>query len=322
VASAATVSTATVIRQTLDGQTKVSGTLGYAGNATASSPISGKVTWTPAPGATVQPGQTLFRVNDQPVVLWRGALSMWRDLSVGVDDGPDVLQLERNLVALGYDPGHRITVDRHFTAATAAAVKRWQKALGLDQTGTFGQQAPVVFLPWAARVASVDAGVGAAAGPGAPVLHLTSTVHRVAVDLDVTQQIQVKAGDRVDVELPDGRRAAGKVTSVGTVATTTGEAPNQTTTIPVTVALDDPRAGGGLDQSPVDVWVTTETARDVLAVPVTALLALSEGGYAVEVVDQGGGHRLVGVQLGLFAKGLVQVSGADLREGMKVVTAQ
>src|SRR5207237_4730202 len=159
------------------------------------------------------------------------------------------------------------------------------KALGLDRTGVFGQQAPVVFLPWPARVTEVDAEVGAPASAGCPVLKASSTGHEVSVDLDVNEQIEVKAGDRVDVELPDGRRVGGRVREVGKVAKTEGDGASQTTTVPVKVALDDPRAGGALDQTPVDVFVTTESRKDVLAVPVSALLALAEGGHAVETVD-------------------------------------
>jgi len=147
-------------------------------------------------------------------------------------------------------------------------------------------------------------------------------VHQVTVDLDVSQQSYVKTGDRVDIALPDGRRVKGRVSDVGRVAQTQGEAPNQTTTITVTVALDHPNAGGRLDQAPVDVYVTTQTRRGVLAVPVTALLALKEGGYALETIDAAGQHHVVAVQLGVFSNGLVEVSGTGLRAGTKVVTSQ
>jgi hypothetical protein len=60
----------------------------------------------------------------------------------------------------------------------------------------------------------------------------------------------------------------------------------------------------------------------VLAVPVSALLALSGGGYGVEIVTQAGRHRLVGVTAGTFAGGLIQVSGAGITAGTKVVVAQ
>ena len=319
---AAPTATATVARQDLNGQTKVSGTLGYAGGATVQSPVAGRVTWLPEAGTVVRRGGTLLAVDNRPVKLFYGAKPAWRDLSVGVDDGPDVKQLEQNLVALGYDPDHRITVDNHFNRATAAAVKRWQKARGLERTGRFTTGMPVVFLPWAARVKATSASIGGRAAPDGPVLEVTSATHQVTVDLDVSQQSNVHGGDRVEVVLPDGRRLGGRVSDVGRVAQTQGEGPEQSTTIPVTVTLDKPNAGGRLDQAPVDVYVTTQTRRAVLTVPVTALLALKEGGYALETIDTAGQRHLVAVRLGVFSGGMVEVSGAGLRAGAKVVTSQ
>jgi multidrug efflux pump subunit AcrA (membrane-fusion protein) len=321
-APATPLATAAVQRQDLNGQTKVNGTLGYAGSATVQSPLSGRITWLPQAGTIVRRGGTLLAVDNRPVQLFYGPRPAWRDLSTGVDDGPDVLELERNLVALGYDPDHDITVDDQFTWATAAAVKRWQEALGLDQTGRFTTNMPAVFLPWAARVKTLSATVGGNAAPGAPAMEVTSGVHQVTVDLDVSQQGYVKAGDRVDVVMPDGRRMGGRISDVGRVAQTQGDPPNQRTTITVTIVLDRPNAAGRLDQAPVDVYITTQTRRGVLAVPVTALLALKEGGYAVETVDPAGRHQLVAVRLGVFSNGMVEVSGSGLRAGMKVVTSQ
>jgi multidrug efflux pump subunit AcrA (membrane-fusion protein) len=154
------------------------------------------------------------------------------------------------------------------------------------------------------------------------VLDVTSDTHQVSVDLDVSQQSYVEAGDRVDIVLPDGSHTSGRISDVGRVAQTSGSAQDQTTTITVTVALDHPGAGGRLDQAPVDVYVITQTRRGVLAVPVTALLALKEGGYAVETIDPAGQHHLVAVRLGVFSGGMVEVSGTGLRAGTKVVTSQ
>ena len=80
--------------------------------------------------------------------------------------------------------------------------------------------------------------------------------------------------------LPDGTTTPGVVSSVGTVATTTAGqgGSGSTTTIPVQVTLTDPGAAGTLDQAPVTVNITTATAKDVLAVPVTALLARARAG--------------------------------------------
>jgi peptidoglycan hydrolase-like protein with peptidoglycan-binding domain len=319
---AAPTATATVARQDLSGQTKVDGTLGYAGSATVQSPLQGRITWLPTAGQVIGRGGTLLAVDNTPVQLFSGTKPAWRDLAVGVTNGPDIRQLEHNLAALGYDPDHHMTVDNHYSWATKAAVKRWQKARGLAQTGVFTTAMPAVFLPWAVRVNTLSGSVGAQTAPGQPAYTVTSNRHQVTVDLDVSQQGYVKHGDRVQVTLPNGREVKGRIGEVGRVAETQGQAPNQTTTIPVTVALDNPKAGGRLDQAPVDVYVTTQTRRGVLAVPVTALLALKEGGYGVETVDAADHHQLVAVRLGVFSDGMVEVAGSGLRAGTKVVTAQ
>jgi multidrug efflux pump subunit AcrA (membrane-fusion protein) len=46
-----------------------------------------------------------------------------------------------------------------------------------------------------------------------------------------------------------------------------------------------------------------------MIVPVGALLALAEGGYAVEVVDGDGTTHLVGVDIGEILDGKVEISG-------------
>jgi len=95
-------------------------------------------------------------------------------------------------------------------------------------------------------------------------------------------------------------------------------------TITVLVDPTDPAATGDWDQAPVNVTITTGTVSDALVVPVVALRALTGGGYAVEVADRNGVHRLVPVDLGLFddADGLVQVSGTSLAVGQQVVVPQ
>ncbi|MGC2241446.1 MAG: peptidoglycan-binding protein, partial [Acidimicrobiia bacterium] len=88
-------------------------------------------------------------------------------------------------------------------------------------------------------------------------------------------------------------------------------------TFEVTVALDDPSVAADIDEAPVTVDVITDRADGVVAVPVEALLALSEGGYAVEVAD-GDSTRLVSVDPGFYANGLIDVDG-DLSPGDRVV---
>jgi HlyD family secretion protein len=255
-------------------------------------------------------------------------------------DGPDVRQLEANLVALGFDPDGAITVDHHFSWATAAAVKRWQQASGRARTGAvpLGQ---VVFWPGPIRVATVSATVGAPIQSGTAVLSVTSTRLQVTVALDPAMRQLVRRGDRVEVTLPDGKTTRGTVRTVSQVATqsssnsssssgdsssgdnsgsdgSSGSGSGQAT-IQVTIRLANPRAAKGLDQAPVQVAITTQAHQGVLAVPISALLAQPGGGYAVELIE-GATHRRVVVRTGLFdeSAGLVEIQGAGLAEGATV----
>jgi peptidoglycan hydrolase-like protein with peptidoglycan-binding domain len=311
--------TAAITRRTLRAQEEVEGTLGYGEARTVAGQRHGTITALPAEGAVVTRGRALYRVDGRPVPLLYGRLPAWRALSAGVDDGPDVRQLEQNLVALGHDPDRAITVDNHFTWATRAAVRRWQEAHGLAETGTFAP-GDAVWQPGPVRVAELRTAVGDRAGPGSPVLDVTGTERQVLVDLDASRQPYVRAGDPVDLELPGGRTTTGRVASVGKVATTpAGNGETDTTpTVELVVSLDDPKATGRLDQAPVTASITTEVRKGVLAVPVSALLALAEGGYAVEV-EVDGRRVLVGVRTGLFADGQVEIEGDRLRAGDRVV---
>lgn len=306
----APTSVATVTTRTLSETTPVGGTLGYAGGYTVLGGLSGRITALPAAGQVIRNGQTIYRVDDAPVVLAYGSTPAYRALAEGVT-GKDVRELNRDLVALGY--GSQAELDPSSDAfgwATRLGVERLQEHLGVLQTGVLAL-GTVVFLPTAARVTDVRAVLGGPAG-GA-VLSATSTAREVSVDLDAGLQSQVKQGDRVSITLPDSRTTPGRVSSVGTVATA-GSSP----TVPVRIALTRPRDVGHLDQAPVEVAITNQTVHGALVVPVDALLALAGGRYAVEIAEP---HHLVIVSLGLFdhEHELVQVTGSGLAAGQRVV---
>ena len=319
-------STAQVVRRSLSSQTTVSGTLGYADEYTVLGQAHGTITALPAVGQVIHQGQVLYRVDGAPVVLLYGSTPVYRSLAEGAeaDDvtGADVRQLNADLVALGYASRADLNPSSdEFGWATKAAIKKLQAHLGIEQTGRLdlGQ---VVFLPTAARVTAVTATLGGQAG--GPVLKATSTTRQVSVKLDAGQQSTVKAGDRVTITLPNNQTTAGRVTSVGKVATAgsgSDSGDSDSPTVEVDIAPSRASATGTMDQAPVQVEIITDTVRNALVVPVNALLALAGGGYAVEVVGAGGRHRLVPVSTGLFddADGLVQVSGADLAAGQRVV---
>lgn len=317
-------SIARVERTSLSSQTPVSGTLGYASSWTVSVPSVSSYgsdaiyTNLPSPGDVVSRGQRLYAIDGQAALLLYGSTPAWRVFRAGMSSGPDVAELNSNLRALGYGSA----TGNRFTSSTAAAVSRLQRVRGLPETGMFLLGA-VVFEPGPLRITAVTPTVGQPVEPG-PLLTASSTRHSVAVQLDAAQQAQVKVGDRVTVTLPGNRTTPGVVTSVGKVAafapSDQGGGPSGPT-IEVTVRLLHAAAAGTLDQAPVDVSITGASVRNVLAVPVNALLALAGGGYAIEEVEAGGGRQLVAVRPGLFddAQGLVEVTGSGLAAGQRVV---
>ncbi|HEY1829795.1 MAG TPA: HlyD family efflux transporter periplasmic adaptor subunit [Acidimicrobiales bacterium] len=312
----------TVVRQDLTSQTEVSATLGYAGSYSVVNQAQGTVTSLPSVGQVVSQGQVLYEVSGAPVVLLYGSTPAYRSLSEGTSTaltGPDVAELNTDLVALGYVTSSEIPAGTdEFTYWTKVGVEKLQAALGVTQNGTLslGQ---VVFEPTAVRVTSVSATLGASASAGQPVLSATSTTRQVSIALDADEQSEVAVGDKVSITLPNNDVTPGVISSVGTVATagSSGSSP----TITVLVNPTEPAATGDWDQAPVNVTITTGNVTNALVVPVDALLAQSGGGYAVEVVDADGIRHLVSVTLGLFddADGLVQVSGSGLAAGQKIV---
>jgi peptidoglycan hydrolase-like protein with peptidoglycan-binding domain len=316
--------TATVERRDLVQEETVDGTLGYSDVETLYAPGTGTVTALRTPGSVVERGQALYWLDGRPVTLMYGEVPMWRPLDASSEDGRDIRELEWNLVALGDDPDRDIEIDGEWDWATTAAVKRWQEELGLEETGAV-EPGQVVFLPGPRRVGQLATTVGAPLQPGGEVMDTTSTRRVVTVDLDADQQSLVSQGEPAIVELPDGRSIDGTIATVGKVAESqtdpeTGEQSDPT--IPVEIRLAPGAKTGSLDETPVDVSLEKETAKNALTVPVSALLALAEGGYAVEIVDAGGSTHLVPVEPGMYADSIVEISGEDIEEGMKVVVPE
>jgi peptidoglycan hydrolase-like protein with peptidoglycan-binding domain len=311
-----------VQRRSLSARHDEEGTLGYAGEATIVAGLAGTVTALPHVGEVIRPGEVLYRVDHQPVLLLHGKVPAYRTLSEG-RSGRDVRQLNADLVALGYAEEAELDPESdYFGWATVEAVEALQEDLGVEEDGELAL-GEVVFLPTAARITELAAVLGGPVRPGATVATATSTRRQVVVEMDPTTQSEVKRGDRVTITLPNEKTTLGVISKVGKVAAAApGEAgqPEAEATIEVDVRPLHQKATGTLDEAPVTVSIVTATVKDALVVPVTALLATAEGGYAVEVAA-GAARRLVGVQVGLFddADGLVQVSGDGIAAGDEVV---
>jgi hypothetical protein len=350
--STVATSLATVERRSLSSQQTENGTLGYAGSYTVINQAGaagegeagggeGKggegggatVTSLPATGQVVQQGQVLYEVQGEPVILLYGATPAYRTMSKGMS-GKDVAELNSDLIALGYATG--AAIDEHpeyFGTETKDALKALQEQLGVKETDgvKLGRLAlgQAVFQTSALRITKVLGTLGGAAHSGSPILEASGTRRQVVVKLDAAEQSSIKPGDHVTITLPNNQTTPGVVSYISKVAKSSssggggkggGGEEEGTPTIEVQITPTEARATGTLDQAPVRVAITTGHESNVLAVPVSALVALAEGGYAVEVAE-GRSHHLVGVTLGIFdnAAGKVAVSGAGLHGGQQVV---
>ncbi len=272
----------------------------------------------PSVGQVIARNHSLYAIGGQPTILLYGLTLATRAFLAGMSAGPDVAELNANLDALGYGSG---LAGDEFTAATATAIRAFQVAHGLAQTGELALGS-VMFKPGPARVTSVTPTVGMGVSPG-PALEVSSTARQVTVKIDASEQGALKKGDHVVITLPDSQTTAGTVSYVASVAVAPASEHGEETTptIEVDITPTEPNATGQLDAAPVQVSITTASVENTLVVPVTALLALAGGGYALEEVQSDGVHRLLPVTVGLFddEAGDVQVSGPKLAAGQSVV---
>src|SRR5262249_58829105 len=111
------------------------GTLGYDDTEPLQAQRPGTVTALRSPGRVVERGEALYWLDAKPVTLMYGSVPMWRRLNASSPDGPDIRELEQNLVALGYDPYSGIEIDDTWDPAATTVGKRWPAGVGLAQTG-------------------------------------------------------------------------------------------------------------------------------------------------------------------------------------------
>lgn len=305
--------TARVERRDLVERTSFSGTLGYGGASTLGVAARGTVTALPPLGAVIGRGGEVARVDDRPVIAFFGDVPMWRTLEAGAR-GADVAQLEANLVAQGFATDGELGDDR-FDQRTAAAVKRWQKALGVDETGVV-TPADVLFVGGPRRVAAYRTDKGAMVA--GPLLDVTGTERVITLKVDAIKQGALRVGDAVEAVLPDERVVPARITEVSNVAV---EEPSSTggkgvARLTVLAKLDRADATA-FDQAPVTIRSVRVVSKQAIAVPLRALVALAEGGFALE---RAADRTLIRVGVGASSDGYVQVEG-DISEGDVVVIA-
>jgi hypothetical protein len=315
-------STATVQRTDLTETLTESGQLEYAESQGVAALLTGTVTWAPPVGAVVAEGERLYRLDSDPVLRLDGTVPAWRDLGPSVTNGKDVEQLEQALSDLGYADDLDMEVDRDWTWVTTIVVERWQVDHGLEEDGEL-PLGRVVFTDGDVRVASVPVAEGTSVQPGTVVLQVSATERTVTVSVDPTQQRLAPVNEGVELEFPDGTAVRGRIREVEHVVgdEETPEALN------VTIAVAGPKADRKavdlqLDGTSVQVGFAHTLAEDVLAVPVTALVALVAGGYGVEKVAADGTRSYLAVTTGSFSETLVEIESPEssgLAEGDEVV---
>jgi hypothetical protein len=310
--------TAKVLRGDLSERTMQNGTLGFVGDYKIVNRSSGTLTHLPSVGDLISQGKIMYRVGGKPVIFLQGSEPVHRELSWG-NKGSDVVQLNRSLVALGYASKDKLDpASDYFGWQTYYGLGRMQKAVGVDVTGDLPLGQALFLPPAQLRITSVEVILGSAAAPNQPLLGASSTDRQVTVNLTASQQSAVAVGDEVTITMPTGKPTPGVVSAVGKVATADAEG---NATVEVLIKPVRPEETGSLDRAPVQVSIVSDTVKDVLSVPVTALVSLAGGGYAVEVVDASGARTLIPVKTGMFddSAGRVEVSGDGLTDGQNVV---
>jgi Membrane-fusion protein len=297
-------------RGSLFTSTRISGKLSF-GEPAELPASSGMITALPDVGTEISLGQRVYECDGKPIVLMTGPRPFWRDLSVGVSDGEDVRQLQQNLADMGYYTGH---VGTKFDKYTKAAIKEWQESLSLKRTGIFSLGDVVVTSASPIRIDRVTAGLGAV---NAIPATYTSPTRIVTAPLSPSQLGELETRQSVEVQLPDGSKTDGQITAVLPSKPAVGDQEEVKPQVIITVK-------GAQDAPSGDVRISIfhENTTDALVVPVSALIAISEDNYAVEVFQPNTDIIRVPVKIGKVVGTKAEIIAGDVNEGDQVVMSK
>ena len=202
--------TTTVTRTDFVKETEVDGTLGFGDVESLPNLSSGIVTWLPEPGSVISFGDVIYKINDEPIILLRGTMPMFRDIDENTSSALDIAQLQTHFFELGLSDTSPVTkstydlsADRYVTSITLSQIERWQESVGADTTGVV-KKSQVVFRPKAFRVDAVTARLGQPVNGGS-LVNVTETRRIVTVHLDTELSGLVAIGDIVEVDVGDLR---------------------------------------------------------------------------------------------------------------------
>jgi peptidoglycan hydrolase-like protein with peptidoglycan-binding domain len=233
-------------------------------------------------GQPVSSGTILYTVDLRPVTIVAGDVPAFRDLALGLR-GPDVAQLRAHLHAEGHLRTARPSTA--FDQATHAAVRRWQRAIGVDPDGVV-RLGDVIFAPGLpVRVSLTEVRLGDRAGPEAPVIGAREQVPTFTVTLGADQTAAVPTEGPVTIT-GAGHAWAGVIASAEQVASTL--------VLTITAADGGPVCGTECDAvmppavgdsvvMQADFTIVPDTAGPV--VPVAAIGTTATGDHVVTRTD-------------------------------------
>lgn len=308
----------TVTRRTLEETSETSGTTGFGETRALNASAQGVVTEAHDTGDVLRSGDVAIRVAQRPIVVVDGSTPMFREMRrvgsgerdaagdrLGPMTGPDVAQLQRYLIAEGFDGNGALEADGVYGLATEKAVKQWQRRFGHPATGRV-DSGQIVFIDGPVRVETTP-------DVGQQFEDLTVTDLEPVITANITskQRSYFAVGNAVDIELAD-TSILGTVTDL---RRTTGGDGSVQYVVDVSPEVGSNVAGIESGEA-AGLTATRVVAEDVLTVPVRALVALAEGGWAVEL-DTTDGPRLTAVKLGDVVDGFAEIDG--LEEGAEVL---
>lgn len=306
---------ATVVRGDLIEEAEANGTVGFGESSTLPIDADAMVTQSRESGEIVRSGEVLLWVAERPVHVVEGSKPLYRELrrvsagerdaagdKIGLQTGADVEQLQRFLIDAGFDDKGQLELDGSFGLSTERAVKAWQRSVGLVATGKI-DRTQMVFANGPVRVESAPR-----VGENFDSVSVTSGSRRVSLTATSRQKPFFEIGSPVTIEAANSS-VTGTVTKQKRVVADDGS-----TQYEIEVEVDNGQDLG--DAEAVNVTATRTKASDVLTVPVRALIALAEGGWAVQV-QTSSGVVLTGVELGDVVNGQAEIRGVD--EGASVV---
>lgn len=306
--------TTEVIARDLTEEVSVNGTVDHGESWSLGAEGDGIVTSTPTKGTTLQAGDELVRIGDRPIHLADGSVPLHRTLRlvsksetdeagdrIGKQTGDDVAQLQRFLLDQGFDDAERLEADGIFGISTQRAVKAWQKSVGHPATGQV-DRSQLVFIDAPVRVESAPR-----VGDRFSDITVTGVQPVVTVDATSRQRSFFTVGTELRIDT-DGVELRGRVVELERTVGADGSTAHR-----ARIEFSDPDVP---EVETAKVISTRVVAAQAPSVPVRALVALAEGGWALQVITDGQ-PTLTAVTLGEIVDGIAEIDGVP--NGTEVV---